>query len=102
MCEVGLGISFMVCACTIGTVKTLFLLQNKQKYIYFRIKFQLFLSVKTVGTKAMLHPIKRPIQNSTVHISQSDSIQLRHNYSDYSVIKAGISPEISTQNTVHA
>lgn len=32
--------------------------------------------------------------------SQSDSIQLQHNYSDYSLIKAGISPEISTQNTV--
>lgn len=66
----------MVCARTIGTVQTLFLLQNTQKNIYFRIKF---LSVKTVGTKAKLDPIKRPIQNSTVHISQSDSIQLRHN-----------------------
>ncbi len=42
----------------------------------------------------MLEKKTSVIQNSFEHISQSDSVQLQHNYSDYTVIKAGISPEI--------
>lgn len=51
---------------------------------------------------SMLEKKTPVIQNSSVHISQSDSIQLQQNYSDYSVIKAGIPPEISTHSTIIA